>query len=144
MYVERTLGEGQGFWATHHLPGRRAGRLSLAGNGFPQGRCDLFAPGLDGPGVVAGQDERGHAVAQNVRKQAVDRGVLRRDVQQAADLPRIPAGRGGSLVDDRVAAFQVTGLEVEQAREPAVGLLPDQAQRPRLEDAQPDGHVMGG
>jgi hypothetical protein len=135
--------ERQGFWAAHHIPGFRPGRLPLAGDSLPERGRDLLAPGLDGPRIVAGQDERGDAVAQDERQEVIDSCRLRRDVQQAADLARIPAGRGGGLVDDGVAAFQVAGLEVGQAGQPAVGLLPGQAQHPRAEDAEPDGHVMG-
>src|SRR4029079_5288394 len=88
------------------------------------------------------EDERGDALLEDKRQKGVERGVLRPDVQQATDLARVAARPRGGLVDDRVAALQVTRPQIGHARQPAVGLLSGKPEHPGLVRAEPDADVV--
>lgn len=67
----------------------------------------------------------------------------RRDVDQAPDRGRIAARCDGRLVDYPVVRREVVERHPRQSRQPAVSLLADQPEGPRVERSDADRDVVG-
>jgi hypothetical protein len=131
--------------------GDRAARRPLAAHGLAHARGDLLAERLQRRGVVARQDEGRHAVLERERRELLDPLCHRpleaslgagedraAHVEQSPNLGRASPRALGGLVDRRIAALQVAGLQVRERGEPAVRRGAGQAQHARLVGAEPD------
>ena len=122
----------------------RAAPRALGPDELTDGGRHLLAERLQGARIVRGEDEGADAVLDRHHRQAVGPGAVlhRPDVQQSADLAGITPDRGRSLVDRRVAAIEIAGLQVAERGQPAVALASGERQHARLVGADPDRHVV--
>lgn len=145
------------------LPGRRGSLRCLfpplPGHRLAHGGSDLPAPPPDGARIFPDQDEYAHPVLHGEWEQLLHP-LLRRasgeavagraegsgEVEQAAYLAWVAAGRDRGLVDGAVAVRQLAGHvgHPQSAGDPAVGLGARQPSHPGPGGGDPDRDVVGG